>query len=458
MTPPDIRTAVAADGVRIAYQIFGTGGVDMVVVPGWISHLGLNWAEPSVAAFLQRVAGFARVVIIDKRGTGCSERVGSVPDLETRMDDLRAVLDAEGLGRVVLLGESSGAAMAALFAATYPQRTRALVLSNARARAQWDRDYVWGSSPEAYAEELKLIRDGWDSGDYVRSFVAPLVAPSRADDEAFLQRFTSYHQHASSCEDALALCEMWWEIDYRAVLPSISVPTLLLAHERNRDEASYLTQRIPGARLVLLEAPDSGMWSPVGHAVTDAIRAFLDTVIDEEADFDRVLATVLFTDIVGSTEHSAAIGDRRWERLRRQHDEITNGHVVRYRGRALKNTGDGYLAIFDGPARAIRCSLALTGAVTRLGIEIRAGLHTGEVELDVDDVHGMTVTIAARVAAKAGPSEVLVSRTVRDLVAGSGLHFSDAGTHVLKGVPGQWDLFRACPTALNGPGQAPSGS
>jgi class 3 adenylate cyclase len=449
VTPPDIRMASAADGVRIAYQVFGSGDVDVVVVPAWVSHLRLNWAEPSSAAFLQRLAGFARVTVIDKRGTGCSERVERVPDLETRMDDLRAVLDAERLGRVVLFGESSGAAMSALFAATYPRRTRALVVSSPRARTQWAPDYPWGTSPEGYAAELGLIRDGWDSGAYVRSFVAPLVVPSLANDERFLERFVTYHQHASSRGDALALSEMWWDIDYRSVLPSISVPTLVIAHGSNRDEATYLAQRIPAARLVVLNAADSVMWSPAGHAATDAIRSFLDTVSDEEADFERVLATVLFTDIVGSTERAASIGDRRWERIRREHDEMTTGHVDRYRGRVVKRTGDGVLATFDGPARAIRCGLALTEAVSRLGIEIRAGLHTGEVELDDNDVHGITVAIAARVAAEAGASEVLVSRTVRDLVAGSGLHFSDAGTHALKGVPGRWNLFRAEETTLD---------
>lgn len=452
MRPPETRSACTADGVRIAYQVFGKGDA-LAFIPGWISHVELSWAEPSSSTFLHRLAEFSRVIVIDKRGTGRSERVDTVPDLETRMDDLRAVLDAEGAGRVVLFGESSGAAMSALFAATYPQRTRALILSNARARTKWAPDYPWGTRPEEYARELDLIRNGWDSGEYIRSFVAPLLAPSHAGDEAFLRRMTDHHQRACTREDAIALTEMWWEIDYRSVLPTISVPTLLLASPGKEDEATHLAQRIPGAKHQVIPVVGWEMWVPGSQAVTDAVRVFTSSVSDEEADFDRVLATVLFTDIVGSTGLAAAMGDRRWQAICDEHDAIVHGHLIRYRGKAIKTTGDGFLATFDGPARAIRCSLALTSAVKRLGIEIRAGLHTGEVELDARDVRGITVAIAARVAAKAGPSEVLVSQTVKDLVVGSGLVFDDAGVHELKGVPDRWRLFRTLgPATAVGPG------
>lgn len=442
MRTPETRTACTADGVRIAYQVFGRGSTVLAFIPGWISHVELSWDEPSASNFLHQLAEFARVVVIDKRGTGRSGHVNAAPDLEARMDDLRAVLDAEGLQRVVLCGESSGAAMAALFAATYPQRTRALVMSNARARTRWAPDYPWGTLPEEYARELDLIRHGWDSGEYVRSLVAPLIAPSRAGDTGFLQRLTEHHLRACTRDAAIALSEMWWEIDYRAVLPSISVPTLLLASRGTEDETAYLAQRIPGARQHIVPVAGWDIWVSGGESVSEAIRRFTATVTDEEADFDRVLATVLFTDIVGSTHHAAAVGDRRWRSICEEHDAIVRSHLVRYRGKAIITTGDGFLATFDGPARAIRCSLAMAQAVRRLGIEIRTGLHTGEVDVDERDVHGLTVAIAARVAARAGPSELLVSQTVKDLVVGSRLAFEDAGEHELKGVPDRWRLFR----------------
>jgi class 3 adenylate cyclase len=322
------------------------------------------------------------------------------------------------------------------------------VLGNARGRTQWAGDYPWGSRPDDYVRELDVLRTGWESGEYVRSFVAPLVAPGRTADGSFLGRLTDYHRRACERDDVLALFEMWWEIDYRAVLPSISVPTLLLATPDTEDETRYLAQRISGARVQGLPEAGSAMWLADSRAVTDAVREFATAVIDEEADFDRVLATVLITDIVNSTAHAAAIGDRRWRAVCQEHDAIVASHLARYRGKAIITTGDGFLATFDGPARAIRCSLALVDAVKRLGIEIRAGLHTGEVEVEARDVHGITVAIAVRVAAKAGPSEVLVSQTVKDLVVGSGLAFGDAGEHVLKGVPDRWRLYRTLgPTA-----------
>jgi class 3 adenylate cyclase len=297
--------------------------------------------------------------------------------------------------------------------------------------------------PEDFEKELALIRDGWESGEFVRSYVVPLLAPSRVGDDAFARRMVESCLAACSKEDAVALSEMWWEIDFRAILSSVCVPTLVMGPEDAAEETAYLAARISGARQVVIPGNDHLGWAGETDAVTNAIRDFISEVGDEEAEFDRVLATVLFTDIVGSTAYAASIGDRRWNSIRTEHDRIVRSHLTRFRGREIKTMGDGFLATFDGPARAIRCSLALAAAVRRLGIEIRAGLHSGEVESADEDVSGITVAIGARVAATAGPSEVLISQTVRDLVAGSGLAFEDAGEHDLKGVPGRWRLYRA---------------
>lgn len=439
----ETRFATAADGTRVAYQVVGSGPGDIVYVPAWVTHVELNWKDPARAAFLRRLADNTRVTVFDKRGTGLSDRLGWVPDLEDLVEDMRAVMDACEIERAVLFGVSSGAGMAALFAATYPQRVRGLVMCLPKARARWAADYPWGMQPEDFEQELALIRAGWETGEFVRSYAAAIFTPSRVGDEGALGRMVTFTQAACSMEDALALSEMWWDIDYRAILPSVCVPTLLIGSSEAADEIDRIARSIPGAAQVLVPGVHATGWIGESDAVADALESFISDIGDEEADLGRVLATVLFTDIVDSTAHAAELGDRRWISIRDEHDRTVRSHLARFHGREIKTMGDGFLATFDGPARAVRCALAMVEAVRRLGIDLRAGLHIGEVTRTEQDVSGITVATGARVMAAAGPAEVLVSQTVRDLVAGSGLAFEETGEHSLKGVPGVWQLYRA---------------
>jgi class 3 adenylate cyclase/dienelactone hydrolase len=443
MRRSEILYAATADGAHVAYQVLGHGSCQLVYIPAWVSHLELNWADPSYAAFLTRLADLGTVAVFDKRGTGLSDRVGAAPDLDSRMEDIHAVMDACNMERAVIVGVSSGAAMSALFAATYPQRVRGLVMYAPRARARRAPDYPWGMGTDDYHRETALLREGWESGEFIRSYAVPVFVPSRADDDEFVDRFTAYAQAASTRGDALAITEMWWDIDYRAILPSVCVPALVTGPETASEEAAYVAERIPGAQLVVLPGDDCLAWAGDNKRVVNAIRRFVDRLGDEEAELHRVLATVLFTDIVDSTSQSAAMGDRRWGLVSQEHDEIVRSHLRRFGGREIKTMGDGFLATFEAPSRAIYCGLSLIEAVRRLGIEIRVGLHTGEVEQTDGDVTGIAVATAARIMASAGPSEVLASQTIRDLVAGSGLSFEKAGESELKGVPGSWSLYRA---------------
>ncbi len=435
--------ASAADGTRIAYQVLGGGPGDLVYIPAWVSHLELTWEDTARASFLRQLADLTRVTVFDKRGSGLSDRLKSIPDLEDLTQDIQAVMDACQIERAVLFGVSSGAGMAALFAATNPDRVRGLVMHSPRARARWAPDYPWGMRPGDFENELASIRRGWDSGEFVRTYAAHIFAPSRAADNEYVERMVQYTQQACSTQDAVGLSEMWWEIDYRAILPSVCVPTVVIGPSRYADEIGHIAGRIPGAGQAVIAGVDSPGWIGESDAVIAAIDEFITGLVDEEADFNRVLATVLFTDIVDSTAHAATMGDRRWISTRNEHDRVVRSLLGRFRGREIKTMGDGFLATFDGPARAIRCGLALGEAVRRLGIEIRVGLHTGEVTLSEEDASGITVATGARVMAMARPSEVLVSQTVRDLVAGSGLAFEDAGEHSLKGIPGARRLYRA---------------
>jgi pimeloyl-ACP methyl ester carboxylesterase len=437
---PETRFAVSGDA-HIAYQVVGAGPRDLVYVPGWVSNVALSWDEPLYARFLTRLTTFTRLILFDKRGTGLSDRIPGegVPTLEQRMDDVRAVLDAVGSERSALFGVSEGGPMCALFAATYPDRTEALVTYGSYARRQRAPDYPWGQSEADLAASLREIEEGW-GGPVGRA----ARAPSAAHDERFMRFWSSYLVQSASPQAALTLARMNAEIDVRPILPAIRVPTLILHRTGDRivrtEEARYLAEHIPDARLVLIAGDDHLPWVGDQDAVLDEIEEGL-TGIRRGPELNRVLATVLFTDIVDSTKRAAELGDSRWKQLLHAHDEIVRAELARFRGIEVKTTGDGFLAIFDGPARAVGCAQAITEAVRRLGIDVRAGCHTGEIEHVPGDVTGLAVHIGARVSALAAAGEVLVSSTVKDLVVGSGLSFEDRGSHGLKGVPDRWHLF-----------------
>jgi class 3 adenylate cyclase len=423
----------------IAYQVVGDGPLDLVYVSGWISNVELAWEEPTHARFLRRLASFSRLITFDKRGTGLSDPVplNALPTLEERMDDLRAVLDAVGSERAALFGHSEGGNMSVLFAAAHPERTVALVTFGIFAKRIWSRDYPWAPTPENRQQAIEQLERDWGA-DMDLSGLAPSA------DGAFKRRLRTYLRRSASPGAAVTLLRMNTEIDTRAVLPTIGVPTLVLHRtgdlDANVEEGRWIASQIPGARFVELAGVDHLPWVGDQDAVLDEVQEFL-TGARPSPEPDRVLATVLFTDIVGSTERASELGDRRWRELLEQHHTVVRRQLERYQGREVDTAGDGFLATFDGPARAIRCARAIAGALRELGLDVRAGLHTGECELLGGKVAGVAVHTGARVAARAGPGEVLVSQTVKDLVAGSGIEFEERGTHELKGVPGEWRLY-----------------
>ena len=379
------------------------------------------------------------MILLDKRGTGLSDRVSEVATLEQRIDDVRAVMDAVGSGRAAFFGVSEGGPMSLLFAATYPERTSALVLYGSGARFLWAPDYTWTSTSEQWEENFKLIAERWGAPHNLEGW-----ARSRASDPRFREWLATFQRLGASPGAVIALWRMNMAIDVRPILPAVRTPTLLLHRvgdpALNVEHSRYMAERIPGVKYVELPGQDHLWWTGDADAVLNEVEEFL-TGTRHVGEIDRVLATILFTDIVGSTERAATLGDRRWREVLEDHDRLVRSHLERARGRAIKQTGDGFLATFDGPARAIRCASAIRDAVRQLGIEVRAGLHTGECELMGDDVGGIAVHTGQRVSALAGPNEVLVSSTVKDLVAGSGLEFEDRGVHLLKGVPGEWRVF-----------------
>jgi class 3 adenylate cyclase/alpha-beta hydrolase superfamily lysophospholipase len=442
---PETLYARSGD-VNIAYQVVGEGPRDLVYVPGWVSNIELMWEEPAMAHFLERLGSFSRLILFDKRGTGLSDRVSNdeLPTLEERMDDVRAVLDAVDSERAALFGHSEGGNMCVLFAATYPERTTALItLGSFAKRRDPDDDYPW--APEAVDREETAI-DVERNWGHLRPQDVKYYAPSRLGDEAFVQNLERYFRRAASPGAAAALLRMNSYIDVRDVLPAIRVPALVLHrtgdHDVNVAEGRYLASKIAGAKFV--ELPGDDHWISAGDVdeLADEIEEFL-TGTRPLPEPDRVLATVLFTDIVGSTERAAELGDRRWRELLGAHDAAVRRELERFRGREVDTAGDGFLATFDGPARAVRCAISAGEAVRRLGIEVRAGIHTGECELDGEKVRGIAVHTGARIASLAGPGEVLVSQTVKDLVSGSGLAFDERGIHMLKGVPGEWRVYAA---------------
>jgi class 3 adenylate cyclase len=426
--------------VHIAYQQFGEGDLDLVLVPGYISHVEMQWDSDAGAHFLDALGSFARVITFDRRGSGLSDPVPDAPTLEQRMDDVRAVMDAAGVERAALFGISEGGSMSILFAATYPERVSALVCWGAMARSTEAEDYPWASPAEALLESgLELVMPHWGDGS-----ILEVVAPSQADNleaKAFLGRL---ERASASPGMLLSLAQMFLEIDVRDVVPTVHVPTLVL-HRRhdllvNVRNGRWLAEHLPDARLVEFPGQDHTPWFEGVDQTMEELQEFL-TGTHYEPELERVLATVLFTDIVDSTRTAAELGDQRWREVLVGHGEAVSKAVERAGGREVKSTGDGFLVTFDGPARGIRCAEAIVDSGAASGIEIRAGLHTGEVELLGDDVGGIGVHIAARVSALAGPGELLVSRTVKDLVAGSGIEFDERGTHELKGVPDTWELY-----------------
>jgi len=435
---PETKYATSGD-VSIAYQVLGEGPLDLVVVPGWISNLDVYWEEPAVDHFYRQLASFSRLILFDKRGTGLSDRVSDVPSLEVRMDDVRAVMDAVDSQRAALFGWSEGGPMCALFAATYPQRTTALIMAGSFPRLMRAPDFPWGRSEQVAQAYLDEIKRDWGKAVGIEN-----RAPSMAGDERFRQWWARFLRMSASPNAATAFTRMNQQIDIRHVLPAIQVPTLILhsSHDPLIDVAvgRYMAERISGSRFVEMQGIDHVPYLSDCETIIEEIEEFLTGVRPVPA-IDRVLATVLFTDIVGATQRAAALGDRRWRQLVESHHQTVRRELDHYRGREIDTAGDGFFAAFDGPARGIRCACAISQAVHELGIDVRAGLHTGECEVMGDKYGGIAVHIGARVAARADPGEVLVSSTVRDLVAGSGLAFDDRGVQPLKGVPGDWHLF-----------------
>jgi len=439
---PQTRYAQSGD-VSIAYQVIGEGPVDLVFVMGWVSNIDEFWTEPSWAAFLQRLARFSRLIVFDKRGTGLSDRVDekNLPTLEERMDDVRAVMDAAGSQRAILFGISEGGPMCALFAATYPERTAGLLMFGGYPCAFRTPDYPWGRTQQEIEAWLEVLRTKWGGPVGIETRMA-----SRANDERYREWWTHYLVRSTSPKAVVALTRMNMAIDMRHVLPAIRVPTLIMHRTGDLalpvEGARYMAERIPGAKLIEFPGADHLPWTQDPEAVLAEIEAFVTgTRPVEEAD--RVLATVMFADIVDSTQRAAAIGDRAWTQELQHFYGLARRQLERFRGREIDTAGDGYFATFDGPARAVRCAQTLAKEVAQLGLTIRAGLHTGEVEVIGPKVGGIAVHIGARIAGHAGPGEVVVSNTVKDLVAGSGLQFEDRGVRPLKGVPGEWRLYRA---------------
>jgi class 3 adenylate cyclase/alpha-beta hydrolase superfamily lysophospholipase len=443
---PEIRYARSGD-VSIAYGVVGDGPFDVVFVSGWVlSNLTGHAWRGSPAEFFTGMGSFCRLILFDKRGTGLSDRDTGIPDLQTRMDDIRAVMDAVGSRRAAIVGVSEGGPMTILFAATYPERTAAVVLYGTLASYVKADDYPWGLTAAEWDEEIRRAAPLTGTSEWIAERLE-VFAPSILHDEAARQWWREWVLTSASPSAVIALRRMNSEIDVRHALPAVRVPTLAMYRVGDADyvpETRYLAERIPGAELVELSGEDHGWWVNPSQIV-DTIEPFLRQIWQsgewDVVEAERVLATVMFTDIVGSTEKLTELGDRGWRELLQKHHAIVRRQLVRFSGREIDTAGDGFFASFDGPARAIRCACAITDAVRDLGLEVRAGLHTGECEIVDGKVGGIAVHIGARVAGEATPGEVLVSSTVRDIVAGSGITFEARGERELKGIPGAWRLF-----------------
>lgn len=437
---PNTRYARSGD-LNIAFQVFGEGP-DLVYVPGWVSHVEIMWEDPVLASFFRRLSTFARVITFDKRGTGMSDAVpeADLPSLEDRVDDVRAVMDAAGVERATLLGHSEGGNMSTLFAATFPERTTGLILMGTYAKRRYSDDYPWAPTVEDRQAEIERTEQHWGDPDHIPDY----MLGTRVNDPILRNTLARYFRLSASPRAAANLLKMNTEMDTRAILPVIRTPTLLLYRVDDRDvlieEGRWIASQIPAARLVELPGSAHLFWTDDTTPLLDEIEQFV-TGHRESARPERVLATVVFTDIVGSTDLAAELGDRGWRALLERHNTAIRQQIETYRGQERGTAGDGFLATFDGPARAVRAAMAITEAVKPLGVEVRAGVHTGEVELVGGGIAGIAVHIGSRIAALAGPGQVMVSRTVRDLVVGSDLEFEPAGNHKLKGIPGEWEIY-----------------
>jgi pimeloyl-ACP methyl ester carboxylesterase len=427
--------------VHVAYQIVGDGPVDLVMAMGAFTNLEVLWELQEYRRLCENLGSFARLLLFDKRGMGLSDRV-HFGTLEERMDDIRAVMDAADSESAALIGVSEGGPLSVLFAATYPERTRALILAGAEVKEEKTDDWPWGEATREEMNEFlqpEAIVSRWGKGLFLEQFI-----PSRSGDENLRAMLGRLQVQSASPTDALAFMRMAFEIDVRDIVPSVNVPTLVVHRTGDRvcniENGRFLARHIPGAKFIELPGADHSIWTEQSDEIVSEIREFL-TGVREPEDPDRVVATILFTDIVGSTERARELGDRAWRNLLDEHHALVRRELERFRGREIDTAGDGFFATFDGPARAIRSAKAIGESIRTLGIELRAGLHTGEVELAGDGVRGIAVHTGARVAAHAGAGEVLVSQTVKDLVAGSGIEFEDRGTRELKGIPGEWRLY-----------------
>lgn len=438
------ETQYARSGdIHIAYQVIGTGPIDIVYVPGWVSHVELCWEEPIYAQFLHRLTSFARLIMFDKRGTGLSDRVSDdqLPTLEERMDDLNVVMEAANSKRAAIFGFSEGGNLSALFAATYPERTSALIMFGSFAKRIWSPDYPWAPTVEDRQGEYEILEREWGKKMDLERYI-----PSKIHDDVFARNLATYFRRSASPGAAITLLKMNTQIDISGILQAIHVPTLILHRSGDRDskveEGRWMADRISGALFKELPGDDHLPWVGDQELVVSEIQEFL-TGMRPAARPERVLATILFTDIVDSTQMAHQCGDQAWKTLLDQHDKVCSETIENFRGRLVNHTGDGVMATFDGPGRGIACAKEIVEKADGLGLKIRCGLHTGECELRGNDAAGVAVHLASRVSAMAGPGEVLVSRTVRDLVSGSGVEFDDRGEQVLKGFSEKWRLYAA---------------
>lgn len=437
---PETKYAKSGD-LNIAYQVVGDGPIDLVFVPGWVSNIEYSWEHPSYAKFYNRLASFSRLILFDKRGTGLSDRVADseLPTLEQRMDDVRAVLDKVDSERSVVFGFSEGGNMSVLFAATYPERTIALITFGIFASRIWSEDYPWAPKLEERKKWLDSLEEKWGGPVDIET-----LAPSAAHDKRFRDWWATYLRRSVSPKAAVAIGNMNSSIDIRNILSTVRVPTLILHRsgdkEANIEEGYYIRDRIPGAKFIELEGEDHFPIVGDFDSILNEVEEFI-TGVRPTQDPDRILATVVFTDIVGSTDLIEELGDRKWKNLLEDHRLLIRKRLREFRGNEIETIGDGFLATFDGPARAIKCASAIIESMEELGIELRVGVHTGECEILEDGIAGIAVHIAARVASKSNAGELVVSRTVKDLVAGSGIKFEDRGYHSLKGIDEKWHLF-----------------